>query len=74
MGRCWVRDPNGVVTASELKPAGKIFWVAYPTEFPVAPPIVPGFYRATWEVEDKPGVWRILLTKRYREADQTASV
>jgi hypothetical protein len=67
MGRCWVRDPNGVTTPSEPKAVGQTFWVAYPSDFPGAPPIVPGRYKATWEVERRPGKWRVLLTKRYVE-------
>jgi hypothetical protein len=43
--------------------------VRYPLDFPDAPAVVPGIYKATWTIETKRGKWRVLLTKRYREPD-----
>jgi hypothetical protein len=68
-GRCWVTDPKGATSEATIKPVGATFWVRYPSDFPEAPPIVPGRYRVTWAIEREPGTekWRVLLTKQYTE-------
>lgn len=73
LGRCVVRDPERIVSVSASQGATPFLWVRYPIDFPGAPPIIPGRYRATWEVERKPRKWRVLLAKHYRESGQAAS-